>query len=303
MDRLESANEICERFAPEIGAAVLREKPTGGFKWRGRHFDLVIVVTSRNEPEVVDPTVPPEVRPLRESYREVFRALVELRTELGFGVRIGPKAITDRLQAIFDRAGEPRDASEHTVNHALKELEGAKAVHWTRSQGWLVGPAPVLTRPVQPEIDFGAESLPSIARQTARACSVAEITHASRTAREGAERPTREPSMFGKQIWIAGEKCDWTGGLIVTDANGNTHLLDGKQERVRYEGRTGRVATPPAVRCELVNVEDDGRHQVATVKVRTTEGRKTIRVRALGDWQLDGRMSDREEPAEIAANN
>lgn len=290
MIRPETAAEICARFAPAIGAAVLREKPAGGFRWKGRYLDLVVVVTSREEPEALDPSVPPEVRPLRESYREVYKVLAELRAELGPEARVTPLAITRRQQAHFDRAGAARDASEHTVNHALAALEKARAVHWTKAQAWLVGPSPRV-RPTQLKIDLG-ESLPSDARQTAAACSPAEIANDAPEAHDSRASARGANGMFGVKtyIWVP---VDPDEGVVIDAKSETRYPPTDKGGELEYRDRSGRTRTRKACRAELVRTE--GRYAVARL------GRSEVHVLVLGDWHLAGGLCEpAPEPAATA---
>lgn len=296
----QTPEELCEWFAP-ILARSLRVHKRRFLRWADDHEGLHITVGGKEGDKTTeeDPTLPEELwRNARPKTRDVYRAVDALWAARGPDpAPIMPADVIEWLGAYYaslPTADAKRDIpARSTVQHSLTELRELELVYQHDDGGWIKGRR-------QGRLTDGL----CVPRQNGSASPVERgpaVSHASRVARDGRGYSERASTMFGKQIWVTGEKCDWTGGLIVTDADGSTYLAEGEQVKVRYETRTGRIARPPAVRCELVTVEDDGRYQVATVKVRTPPGKKQIRVRVLGDWQVEGRMSDREEPVELGA--
>ncbi|WP_148087942.1 hypothetical protein [Gemmata obscuriglobus] len=265
-----------------------------------------ITFKGRNDDIGADPSLPRKVRRTSDKVQDVYRAFVAIWNDPNRRPDpIMPKPIRTWLLAEYARA-EPdktqrKDAPRSSIQHALSDLQELGIIHQHGDGGWVMGPRP---EPKQGTITDD-EGVPNENGTHSPLEQAATITHASHVGGADVVPPrTGAQDMFGKLIWVPGEKDDFeTGGLVITDDTGTSHLAEGKQERVRYSGRTGRPAAPLAVRCELVTVDDSGRHKVAVVKIKGPEGTKQIRVRVLGDWQLAGRMSDREEPATLAASN
>ncbi|HEY1190142.1 MAG TPA: hypothetical protein VGE74_21025 [Gemmata sp.] len=299
--------DLCKWFTP-ILAQSLRLRNRSFLRYSDDREGLHITIGSKEadeETEDNDPALPDELkRKTRPKHREVFKILAELWAERDgmpdSETCVMPVDIIERQWVWHQREMPPgQNAPEpprSTVMTALAELRTREVVYQHGTRGWVIGRK-------QARLTDGVESVPREKGYTSAVEPAPIVSQTARVARDCREHASRELSMYGKQIWVPGEKDDFqTGGLIVTDADGNTHLLEGKQERMRYAGSSGRLAAPFAVKCDLVTVEDAGRYQIAHVKVRTPDGRKQIRVKVLGDWHIEGRLSDRAEPAALAAN-
>ncbi len=309
----ETLSEVCEEFSPRFTGAFRRSGLTR-FAWPrpkrpidGVRLDIVIAVIDVATLDLSDDLpyelwfAPPKFRDVYLVFRELWGQQISTRAE---DPKVMVSDIVTDLQKIFDKRGEdeklPRakwdTASRSTVTHGMSFLQEIDLVRAHPSeQGWIDGGKQLriadVLKPARSEEKRSAQAVGS----------EADVAHDSRETHDSRASYTGGSGMFGnkRHIWVPVVKEDGAYALFDTRAEQNVYT-DGKLEKIRYEGRTKRT-TEDAVRCELVSVEDSGRHRYATVKVSTLEGKKQVTVRVLGDWQLEGRQSDAAELSAVLA--
>lgn len=130
--------ELARRFAGEIRQA-LRAAGRSSLRCAVTIDGLRLTFGARRARESANDAadLPDALRTARPSTRRVYRALRDLRAELGPGERVTPARIVARLDA-----EGPDIHSIDTVNHALRDLRDRGAAWSNRRLGWALGREP-----------------------------------------------------------------------------------------------------------------------------------------------------------------
>ena len=240
MTKNDSPELICYRFAREIRAS-LRRLGRNNLRYSEDLDGLKITIGGKrsNETVVDSPDLPVELRVARQSARDVYVALRELRAEQGDAVKVMPADIVERLRQLKPHVDPSRD----TVNHALRDLKDRELVWSHLERGWLIGRAQGVL--------FSAG-------------------HSDRPSPEPVVRSRSAPPAK-QHIWVPAEQGDY--GLVVVDplTEEAVAVTDGVGE-IQFESRSGRIKTSPAARVELVKL--DGKY--AVVKIAGQEIRTRV---------------------------
>lgn len=269
---LETPEQTAHRCARELRESLRRA---------GRHYlkyaetidALHVTMGVKHPPKTVDTSadLPPQLRRARPSLRMVYRAVRDMRDQLGTSACVWPLQIVAWLD---DRDSQTAHSID-TVNHALRDLAVLKLACSEDPAGWRLG-----TRQLSLPISGGQSESPSDDELEEYALDMAG---------RGVRRFQAGGFAMKRLIWVPGEKSEY--GIVVTDAS--TEEAIAVSERVgemQVPTWSGKVRTVPAVRAELVRV--DGKY----VLVKLPGGHQ-LATRVLGDWQLEGRAA----PEEVGA--
>lgn len=283
----ETPEETADRCLRELRASIRRAGRKGDFYYGREVEGRAMSIADRVPKKTTDPAadLPPDLRRARESLRVAYRAVRDMRAELGAGAALWPSDIVEWLDEKFP------DDSPHsidTLNHALKDLRKLRLA-WAPEPsrtgdylGWRLGSE--------------QNVLPTGGRQSELSSTTARTGYAEVTAAEAASRTSEERPMrgFAKSVfWVPAERSEY--GHLVTDAvTQEVVAVTEKTGEMKVPTRTGRLVTCPAVRAELIRVES----RYAVVKL---PGGKKVQTRVLGQWQLAGLAEPEPETADVAS--
>lgn len=262
---LETPEQTAHRCARELRESLRR---AGRFylKYAETVDALHVTIGAKHPAKTTDDSadLPPQLRRARPSLRTVYRAVRDMRDQLGPSSGVWPLQIVAWLD---DR--EPDVAhSIDTVNHALRDLRSLTLACSEDSTGWRLGSR----QPALP-IPGGQCEPPSSEQISAYAQDMGE---------RGVRRFTGGLAMR-RTIWVPGEKGEY--GVYVTDAQSEQAVAVGERiGEMQVPTWSGKCRTVPAVRAELVRIEG----KLAVVKL---PGGASLATRILGEWQLEGKTA------------
>ncbi len=258
----ESFDECARRCFREMRAAAARDK-----RERPKHAETIGGVrycfTGRKSPESPDPDdtddLPRELKKARPSLRHTFRAISALTDANDDRADKLPVWTAEIVRWLDEQNIDPPNAIS-TTDHALRDLRSLHLAYSLPDSGWRLGDG----------------RLPTENRQSP---STEIVAYCSDMANAGVRR-------FGgfamkRTIWVPGERDEYTGAVVVTDAEtGRVYPGGDKTGEMSVPTRSGRLCTVPAAKGELVGAE--GKYLLVRV------AGATVRTRNLGDWQLRG---------------